>query len=181
MAPARAQATRTYTFDAMGNRTGVTNQIRFTSVAGYMIEPTEAIAGDRLNVYGRNFPAGRNANVTVTIAGTPATVQTVGTNVITVTVPAGATTGDVRISILGGPQNLLVGTMTQLGVALTPTSVDMDWSEQFTFAATVVGNTNQTIEWSVNNIVGGNGSVGTITPAGLYTAPRSAPASSSPS
>ncbi|MBK8101299.1 MAG: IPT/TIG domain-containing protein [Planctomycetes bacterium] len=91
-----------------------------------MIELTEGIAGDRLNLYGRNFPAGRNANVTVTIAGTPATVQTVGTNVITVTGTSGRDHGDVRISILGGPQNLGAGRHDDPArCGAHPTSVDM--------------------------------------------------------
>jgi len=39
------------------------------------------------------------------------------------------------------------------------------------FSATFPGTANPTIIWSVDNIAGGNSSVGTISPAGLYTAP----------
>jgi hypothetical protein len=44
-------------------------------------------------------------------------------------------------------------------------------TEQFT--ATVSGQANPTITWSVDGVTGGNSTVGTITSAGLYTAPGS--------
>ncbi|HUA15372.1 MAG TPA: hypothetical protein VMG31_08735 [Verrucomicrobiae bacterium] len=39
------------------------------------------------------------------------------------------------------------------------------------FTASVSGNANQGVTWSVNKIVGGNSDVGTITPMGLYAPP----------
>ncbi|MGE3334428.1 MAG: DUF1800 family protein [Rhodospirillaceae bacterium] len=39
------------------------------------------------------------------------------------------------------------------------------------FTATVTGTTNLSVTYSVNNVVGGNGDLGTISPSGLYTAP----------
>lgn len=45
------------------------------------------------------------------------------------------------------------------------------------FNATVTGTTNTSVNWAVNSVAGGNSTVGTITAAGLYTAPASAPAS----
>ncbi len=39
------------------------------------------------------------------------------------------------------------------------------------FTATVTGATNLSVTYSVNNVVGGNADVGTISPTGLYTAP----------
>lgn len=49
----------------------------------------------------------------------------------------------------------------------------MGGSQQFT--ATVTGTSNTSVNWLVDNVVGGNSSTGTITSAGLYEAPSSLP------
>jgi hypothetical protein len=46
-----------------------------------------------------------------------------------------------------------------------------------TFAATVSNTTDTRVTWSVNSIPGGNGTAGTITSAGVYTAPVDLPSS----
>ena len=43
------------------------------------------------------------------------------------------------------------------------------------FAATVSGNGNTAVTWSVNAVVGGSSSVGTISSTGMYTAPAVPP------
>jgi uncharacterized protein (DUF1800 family) len=43
------------------------------------------------------------------------------------------------------------------------------------FTATVTNSSNTAVTWSVNNVAGGNASVGTISAAGLYTAPAVPP------
>jgi uncharacterized protein (DUF1800 family) len=45
------------------------------------------------------------------------------------------------------------------------------------YAATVTGSSNQAVNWAVNQTAGGNKQLGTISAAGLYTAPPSMPAS----
>jgi hypothetical protein len=44
------------------------------------------------------------------------------------------------------------------------------------FSATVKNSSNTTVQWTVNGIVGGNSTVGTILASGLYTAPGRVPA-----
>jgi hypothetical protein len=56
-----------------------------------------------------------------------------------------------------------------VSVSPSPASVELEKTQQFT--ATVGGTTNQNVRWDVNGIEGGNSTVGTITQAGLYTAP----------
>jgi hypothetical protein len=60
-------------------------------------------------------------------------------------------------------------------VAMTPSvaKVTVTLTQQFT--AVVQGSTNAGGSWSVNGIPGGNATVGTITSAGLYTAPKFIP------
>jgi hypothetical protein len=54
-------------------------------------------------------------------------------------------------------------------------TVKVKLTQQFT--ATVQGSANTAVTWTVNGIVGGNTTVGTISAAGLYKAPNSVPKS----
>ncbi len=45
------------------------------------------------------------------------------------------------------------------------------------YAASVTGSSNQAVTWNVNQAAGGNAQVGTISPAGLYSAPTAMPSS----
>ncbi len=60
-------------------------------------------------------------------------------------------------------------------VTVTPerSSVRVGGMQQF--AAKVEGSANQQVKWLVNDVEGGNASTGTISPAGLYTAPPKKP------
>jgi hypothetical protein len=68
----------------------------------------------------------------------------------------------------GGPCEIVVG-ISPDALSVTPGA-----TQQFT--ATVGESSNTNVTWSVNGIQGGNATVGTITPTGLYTAPASAAA-----
>src|SRR4029453_2530503 len=64
------------------------------------------------------------------------------------------------------------GAALQNGVTVTvsPSSASVRVGHTQTFTATVTGAPN-TVTWSVNDIAGGNGTVGTITSSGQFTAP----------
>ena len=65
---------------------------------------------------------------------------------------------------------------TVLGpVSISPTSAALFPGGTQQFTATVVGNATPRVQWTVNGIVGGSATVGTITPDGLYTAPSAVP------
>ncbi|HEX2712654.1 MAG TPA: hypothetical protein VHM88_10565, partial [Candidatus Acidoferrales bacterium] len=53
------------------------------------------------------------------------------------------------------------------------TTVQVNATQQFT--ATVTGTSNTMVSWTVNGAPGGNSTVGTISSAGLYTAPMTVP------
>ena len=61
-------------------------------------------------------------------------------------------------------------------VTLVPTSATIYAGQTVTFTATVNGTSDKTVTWSVNGVVGGNATVGTITIAGLYQSPSAMPA-----
>ena len=56
-------------------------------------------------------------------------------------------------------------------ISVSPTPVSVVATQPQQFSATVLGFSNSTVTWSVDQISGGNSTVGTITAAGLYTAP----------
>src|SRR5580704_2396889 len=60
---------------------------------------------------------------------------------------------------------------SQMTVSVTPTAANVRAGAGEPFAASVTGTTNQGVTWSVNGVVGGNATVGTITNTGVYTAP----------
>jgi hypothetical protein len=65
---------------------------------------------------------------------------------------------------------LTIATQQPLTVSLTPTTVTLTPGGTQTFKATVHGSTNQTVTWTLGS------PVGTITAAGVYTAPSKIPA-----
>lgn len=75
----------------------------------------------------------------------------------------------------GGGNNALA----TLSVAINPSSVTLLVNGTQQFVATVLSGQNlasdQTVKWLVNDVEGGNSTIGTITTAGVYTAPATVP------
>jgi hypothetical protein len=59
-------------------------------------------------------------------------------------------------------------------ISISPTAATLNTSQNERFQATVGGTTNSGITWAVDGLAGGNSNVGTISAAGLYTAPATA-------
>jgi hypothetical protein len=60
-------------------------------------------------------------------------------------------------------------------VSVSPASTDVLTNATQQFTATVTGSSNTSVNWSVSGMTGGNTTVGTISTAGLYTAPAAIP------
>ncbi len=60
-------------------------------------------------------------------------------------------------------------------VTISPFSASVQAGEPMQFTANVVSTTSTTITWSVNNILGGNSTLGTVSTTGLYMAPATVP------
>ncbi len=60
-------------------------------------------------------------------------------------------------------------------VSITPTQASLNLNSSLQFQATVTGTTNPGVNWSVDNVPGGNTTLGTITAQGVYTAPAAMP------
>ena len=61
-------------------------------------------------------------------------------------------------------------------VAIAPATATVQVGSARTFTATVTGNANTAVTWSVNGTAGGSATVGTIGAGGVYTAPAALPA-----
>ena len=64
---------------------------------------------------------------------------------------------------------------TPVSVTIAPTLVSLLTCGTQQFTATVANSTNTFVDWQVNGVVGGSAATGTITTAGLYTAPPVVP------
>jgi hypothetical protein len=125
--------------------------------------------------------AGQNQTFTAAVTGTPNTA-------VTWFVSGGAAAGSVTSAgvytapALAGTYNVVaasqadptkIGTVTvivNVAVAIAPTSATLTLGQSQTFAATVTGSANTDVRWSVQEGAAG----GSITAAGLYTAPATA-------
>lgn len=62
-----------------------------------------------------------------------------------------------------------------VSVSVSPTTATVTIGQTTNFSATVSNTTNTAVTWNVNGVAGGNSSVGTISAAGVYTAPGRVP------
>ena len=119
-----------------------------------------------------NILGGNSAVGTISSAGlyqAPATLLSSAVTVTAVSNANGSTSASVSITLAGSGTPAISVTSTPPGV----TNIYTGATQQFN--ATVVGETNTAVNWLVNNIAGGNSTVGTIDTTGLYTAPSAVP------
>jgi hypothetical protein len=93
------------------------------------------------------------------------------------------TGGNVALTVVNpGPPgatsvNYTLSFTSNVTVSVLPLSTSLQVGGSQQFQATVSNSANTQVLWQVNGIASGNASVGTITSAGLYTAPAAIPAS----
>ncbi len=63
--------------------------------------------------------------------------------------------------------------LAQVSVSVTPAKATVAIGTSKQLKATVLNTANSAVTWSVNGIAGGSAALGTVSPAGLYTAPAS--------
>jgi hypothetical protein len=80
-------------------------------------------------------------------------------------------------SILGcqGVSSAQAGGGTAVSVSISPTNATLQANLSQQFTASVKGTPNTAVTWLVNNVPGGDGTLGTVSSSGLYTAPQNAP------
>jgi hypothetical protein len=150
-------------------QTGLTSQCTatVTGTGAYSSTVSWSVSG----VQGGNFTVG-----TISAAGlytAPNTVPT--TNPVTVKATSTEDTtksgsASITLSAATNPP-----TITSVAASCVPNSVQTGLTSQCTATVTGTGAYSSTVSWSVSGVAGGNSTVGTISAAGLYTAPSAVP------
>lgn len=157
-----------YEYDAAGNITAI-RRLPANMLAILTFSPHEGLPGDEVTFIGVGFGGGVT---NVSFNGASASIISVTPNKVVATVPAAATTGLVTITTPTGSVTTATP-FTVAGLRVTPSAATVKFGESVQFSAEVLPSTlDQTVVWSVDSVIGGNASVGTISPAGLYTAPN---------
>ena len=96
----------TYNYDAVGNLLSITRSTTSPSaLAIFSFTPAQGGIGQTVSIQGQNFSVTPSAN-TVKFNGTTATVTAATTNLLTTTVPSGATTGPISVTVGTSPCSL---------------------------------------------------------------------------
>jgi uncharacterized protein (DUF1800 family) len=133
-----------------------------------------------LAVSGTNFLSSTSASLD---DGTSLTVSFVSSSALTVTGTSFSAGGKLIHLTVSNPNDgnrssgaLSVTVRPQITVATSPKQITIRALANQVFSASVANSVNTAVTWSVNGTPGGNASVGTISPQGLYTAPALLPA-----
>jgi hypothetical protein len=162
-----------YVYDAVGNilsiqrvdAAALPDRVAITAVV-----PRKGKAGTVVSILGKGFGASAGDNAVAFNGVASAVAHAAPTRIVT-SVPPGATTGRITVTTpLGSaisPQPFaVVG-----AIALAPAAVSLGIGATQQFVATDDGAETADVLWAVNDVVGGDPAVGTITGQGLYTAP----------
>src|SRR5205823_5621806 len=149
------------------------------------VNPNPLIVGPiTLNINGAGFVPGAVAQfggvnltttyvnaTTLTATGTATSAQ-IGTVNVTVANPdpGGVVSQPKTVTLKAAP--------VQVTVTVTPNPVTLNLGASQLFTATVVGSANTAVTWYVNDVLGGNGTLGTVDLSGTYHAPAAKPSSS---
>ena len=167
--------TTIYSYDAVGNLLSVSRQAT-TLLSIISVVPSSGAVGQLVTIYGTGFSTTPSAN-DVKFAGVSASVLSATSTRIVTTVPS-VSTGQIQITVttsagtVSAPFTVLAAPSGP-NIQVAPANVWILPGETQQFFASVNGITgDQSVQWSVNGINGGNTIVGTISPTGLYTSPN---------
>jgi NHL repeat len=181
--PNPATVTVTATSISMPTKSASATVTITASLVQVSISPT-TLAADLGGIYGFSATVTGAANTAVTwsvngIVGGNSTVGTItliGTYFAPSVRPAGGTVTITATSV-ADPSKSATSTVTfaipQVFISPETVSVQLGLKQQFT--ATISAFVDPTMRWTVNGVLGGNATVGTITASGLYTAPLAVP------
>ena len=167
--------TTIYSYDAVGNLLSVSRQPS-TQLSIISVVPSSGAVGQLVTIYGTGFSTTPTAN-DVKFDGVSASVLSATSTRIITTVPS-VNTGQIQITVTTSAGTVsapftVTSTPSGPNIQVAPANVWILPGETQQFFATVNGITgDQSVQWSVNGINGGNTIVGTISSTGLYTSPN---------
>jgi YD repeat-containing protein len=173
----QAGSVATYTYDGVGNLLRIDRldaDDHPGPVAITLVSPGKGEVGTAVQVFGRGFSPtpGNNA---LAFHGTPAVVTAAAGNRLTASVPPDAASGPVTVTTPVGSATwpgpfIVLGTIT-----VSPGTATVVVGATRQFQALAAGTPTASVRWDVNGVPGGDPTVGTISAAGLYTAPAQVP------
>ncbi len=134
---------------------------------------TATVAASGTQQFTATITGGSNNSVTWSVDGVNGGNGTVGTVSSSglYTAPSSAGNHMVTATSMADTNNSASAVVSVVSMTVAPPSVSLAPNSPQQFTATVQGTTNTGVTWSVNGVVGGNSTVGTITTGGLYQAP----------
>lgn len=155
-----------YEYDDAGNIKAV-RRLAATALVLLDFSPRAGVPGDLVTLVGVGFGAGVTV---VSFNGAPARVVEAMQSALVVEVPQGATTGPINVTTAAASA-VTPRPFEVRGVRLSPPAPRVLFGESVRFNASVVTDGDPALTWSVNDLAGGDGASGTVSPGGLYTAP----------
>lgn len=165
-----------YQYDEVGNLLSITKRTVTGTVAITDFDPKEGAEGTVVTIYGKGFSA-TPANNTVKFNGLQASVTAATTTKLTVTAPAGVSSGKITVQNANGTATSIDDFTVALPIALItvqPETAFLFPGNTQRYTAYADGVETKKVKWSVEGVEGGNYSYGVISKyGGLYVAPYS--------
>ena len=165
----------TYTYDAVGN---ILKIDRVEPPAGLVVislfTPTLGPPGTTVHIFGRGFGSTAAQNA-VAFNGVAAMITAAAGNRLIAAVPPHATTGPIRVTTPLGSATSALDFRVLGSLTISPPALTIPLGATRGFTATEGGLPAARVRWLVNGIPGGESSTGTISSAGVYTAPSTLP------
>lgn len=164
--PASVSAGQSVALSGGGSAAACNNTI--ASYAWTVISGSTSISGNNTDTATIVAPSSGSYTVRLTVTDTMGRQDTadvvVSSNAATTTAPA-----------IAGTNACPSSNISAVTVSVSPGSATLQAGASQSFAATVANSSDTTVTWQVNNIAGGDSTVGSISLAGVYTAPASVP------
>jgi len=167
--------TAIYNYDSVGNllsiqradASSITDPVAITAIA-----PTKGPVGSSVSIFGKGFSPTPAQN-TVSFNGGLATVTSALPTHLRVVVSAAAVNGPITVTAPTGSATSAQSFRVIGPLTVTPAGATIVAAHSLQYNATGPGGAPPTVDWVVNDIPGGNASLGAISASGLYTAPAS--------
>ena len=158
-----------YDYDSVGNILAIRRESPAGPVNILSVHPPGGTAGTRVDLFGYGFSTTASQNQ-VTLNGVQLSVLSSTRCHLRVEILSGTTSGQFAVTTPLGKANSSQ-VFSSFGMSILAPATGLVPGASLQLAPIITGCPNSNIIWSVNGIVGGNATVGTISPTGLYTAP----------
>ena len=151
----------TYRYDSVGNllEIGRVNAADLPGSVGITyFTPTRGVVGSTVTIFGKGFSATPSQNA-VTFNGAAATVTAAEANVISTTVPVGATSGVIGVTVPLGSAVSSTSFVVGAATTVSPATVTLSGGATQQFQALEGGTPTSAVTWAVNGITGGDAQV----------------------